>query len=292
MTIGNFDGLHLGHQSVIDRLIKIGKQLNLPVAVVIFEPQPLEYFLNDKAPARLTRLREKIRHFSKFPIQQLVILPFNQTLANYDPSIFIETLLVQQLNVKYIVIGHDFHFGKNRQGNFSLLKQKGKEFNFEVESTRAYQQQGQRISSTLVRNTLDVGKMKSAKQMLGRDYSICGRIAHGDKRGRELGFPTANIQMFRKNSPINGVFAITMTGLDQKEYQGIANVGNRPTFDGGSKIILETHLFDFNQDIYGCYVEVHFKAKIRPEITFENFNQLKKQITNDVLVVKQFFKKG
>ncbi|MCK5872517.1 MAG: riboflavin biosynthesis protein RibF, partial [Methylococcales bacterium] len=179
MTIGNFDGLHLGHQSVIDTVIKTGKRLSLPVVVVIFEPQPLEYFLKEKAPARLTRLREKIRHFSKFSIQQLVILPFNQRLANYDPSTFIETLLVKQLNVKYVVIGHDFHFGKNRQGNFSLLKQKGQEFNFEVESTRAYQQQGQRISSTLVRNRLNAGEMMSARQMLGRDYSICGRVAHG-----------------------------------------------------------------------------------------------------------------
>ncbi len=292
MTIGNFDGLHLGHQSVINKLIQTGQQLNLPVLVVVFEPQPLEYFLNDKSPARLTRFREKIHHFSKFPIQQLVILPFNQMLANYDASTFIETLLVKQLNVKHIVIGHDFHFGKNRQGNFSLLKQKGKVFNFAVESTHAYEQQGQRISSTLVRNTLKKGALAQAKKMLGRDYSICGRIAHGDKRGRELGFPTANIQMFRQNSPISGVFAITMTGIDKKEYQGIANVGTRPTFNGGTKIILETHLFNFNQDIYGRYVEVHFKTKIRAEITFNNFSQLKKQITDDVLIVKQFFKKG
>jgi riboflavin kinase/FMN adenylyltransferase len=146
-----------------------------------------------------------------------------------------------------------------------------------------------RISSTLIRDALGVGNLKRAKQMLGRDYSICGRISHGDKRGRTLGFPTANIQMFRRNTPISGVFAITMTGVGKREIQGIANVGIRPTFKGGSKVILETHLFEFNQEIYGAYVEVHFKDKIRNEIRFESFEQLKTQIKEDVARVKQFF---
>ena len=289
LTIGNFDGLHLGHQTVIDKLVKQGQQLGLPVVVLIFEPQPLEYFLNKNAPSRLMRLREKVIQFSHLSIDDLLILPFNRTLADYDANAFIKALLVERLNVKYLVIGDDFHFGKAREGNFSLLKEKGRQFGFEVKNSQSYLQQGMRISSTLIRDALGVGNLKRAKQMLGRDYSICGRISHGDKRGRTLGFPTANIQMLRRNTPISGVFAITMTGVGQGEIQGIANVGIRPTFKGGSKVILETHLFEFNQEIYGAYVEVHFKDKIRNEIRFESFEQLKAQIKEDVARVKQFF---
>ena len=289
LTIGNFDGLHLGHQTVIDKLVKQGHQLNLPVVILIFEPQPLEYFLENNAPSRLMRLREKVIQLSNLAIDDLLIFPFNRTMADYDANAFIKELLVKRLNVKYLVIGDDFHFGKAREGNFSLLKEKGRQFGFEVKNSQSYLQQGKRISSTLIRDALGVGNLKWAKQMLGRDYSICGRISHGDKRGRTLGFPTANIQMLRRNTPIRGVFAITMTGVDQREIQGIANVGIRPTFKGGSKVILETHLFEFNQEIYGAYVEVHFKDKIRNEIRFESFEQLKIQIEEDVARVKQFF---
>ncbi len=289
LTIGNFDGLHLGHQAVIDKLVKQGLQLGLPVVILIFEPQPLEYFLGNNAPSRLMRLREKVIQFSHLSVDDLLILPFNRTMADYDANAFIKKLLVETLNVKYLVIGDDFHFGKAREGNFSLLKEKGRQLGFEVNNSQSYLQQGMRISSTLIRDALGGGELKRARQMLGRDYSICGRISHGDKRGRTLGFPTANIQMFRRNTPIRGVFAITMTGIDQREIQGIANVGIRPTFSGGSKVILETHLFEFNQEIYGAYVEVHFKDKIRNEMRFESFEQLKSQIKEDVTRVKQFF---
>ncbi len=289
LTIGNFDGLHLGHQVVIDKLVKQGQRLTLPVVVLIFEPQPLEYFLGDNAPSRLMRLREKVLQFTQLPIDDLLILPFNRRLADYDAHTFIQTLLVETLNVKYLVIGDDFHFGKARQGNFALLKEKGRELGFEVENTQPYQQVGMRISSTLIRDTLGKGDLKLAKQLLGRDYSICGRIVHGHKRGRTIGFPTANIALFRKNTPISGVFAITLSGIGENEIQGIANVGTRPTINGGSKIILETHLFDFNQEIYGAYVNVHFKKKIRNEQRFESLNHLKQQIKHDVIRVKQFF---
>jgi len=289
LTIGNFDGLHLGHQTVIDKLVKQSQRLGLPVVVLIFEPQPLEYFLGDNAPSRLMRLREKVIQFSQLTIDDLLILPFNRKLADYDANAFIKELLVERLNVKYLVIGDDFHFGKAREGNFSLLKEKGRQFGFEVKNSQSYLQQGMRISSTLIRDALGIGNLKRAKEMLGRDYSICGRISHGDQRGRTLGFPTANIQMLRRNTPIRGVFAITMTGIGQSEIQGIANVGIRPTFNGGSKVILETHLFEFNQEIYGAYVEVHFKDKIRDEMRFESFEQLQAQIKEDVARVKQFF---
>ncbi len=170
-----------------------------------------------------------------------------------------------------------------------MLREKGKLFGFKVENSQSYQIQGLRVSSTLIRDALGEGNLKLAKQLLGRSYSICGRVAHGNKLGRTLGFPTANIQLFRKNTPINGVFAVTMSGVGQRELQGVANVGTRPTLSDGEKVILETHLFNFNTEIYGHYVEVHFKHKIRDEIFFESVTQLKAQIEQDVIQTKKFF---
>ena len=291
LTIGNFDGLHLGHQRVIDRLVEHGKRLGLPSVVMVFEPQPLEYFLGDHAPSRLTRLREKAIQFAKLPIDELLVLPFNSALADYDAEQFIRDILIDKLHIKHLVIGDDFHFGKARRGNFALLQHRGQEHGFAVESTDSFELQGLRISSTLIRDALGEGNLLLAKTLLGRDYSVCGRVAHGDKRGRELGFPTANLQMFRKNTPLVGVFAVTMTGLDGGELHGVANLGNRPTFDGGAKAVLETHLFDFNQDIYGRYVEVHFKAKLRDEIRFNSLAALQAQINRDVTAAQTFFTK-
>jgi riboflavin kinase/FMN adenylyltransferase len=289
LTIGNFDGLHLGHQQVIDKLADKGRQLNLPTVAMVFEPQPLEYFLADHAPSRLTRLREKAIQFAKSPIDALLVLPFNRKLADYDAEQFISEILVKHLKVKHLVIGDDFHFGKARRGNFAMLQSKGLEFGFSVENSVSFELSGLRISSTLIRDALGDGQLAEAKRMLGRDYSVCGRVAHGDKRGRQLGFPTANIEMLRRNTPMVGVFAVTMTGLDNKTYQGVANLGNRPTFDGGAKAVLETHLFNFSGDIYGRYVEVHFKAKIRDEIRFANFEALQAQIKLDVQTAQQIF---
>ncbi len=289
LTIGNFDGLHLGHKAVIEKLAQQGKLLGLPVVVIIFEPQPLEYFLATNAPSRLTRLREKVIQFSGLPVDELVILRFSRAFANYDAEDFIEQILVKKLNVKHLVIGDDFHFGKSRRGNFAMLREKGKLFGFKVENTQSYQVQGLRVSSTLIRDALGDGNLKLAAKLLGRSYSICGRVAHGNKLGRTLGFPTANIQLLRKNTPVNGVFTVTVTGVSNQELHGVANVGTRPTVDGNAKVILEVHLFDFNKEIYGHYVEVHFKHKIRDEIRFESIEQLKSQIEQDVIEAKAFF---
>ncbi|AEF98832.1 bifunctional riboflavin kinase/FAD synthetase [Methylomonas methanica] len=289
LTIGNFDGLHLGHRRVIERVAAQGKRLQLPTVAMVFEPQPLEYFLGDHAPSRLTRLREKVIQFAKLPIDELLVLPFNRKLADYDAEQFIRDILVNRLNTKHLVIGDDFHFGKARRGNFALLQHRGEEYGFGVESTDSFEQDGLRISSTLIRDALGEGDLGQAKTLLGRDYSVCGRVAHGDKRGRELGFPTANLQMFRKNTPLVGVFAVTMTGLDGRELCGVANLGNRPTVDGGAKAVLETHLFDFDQDIYGRYVEVHFKARLRDEVRFDSLSALREQITRDVSAAQAFF---
>ncbi|NOT11945.1 MAG: bifunctional riboflavin kinase/FAD synthetase [Methylococcaceae bacterium] len=289
LTIGNFDGLHLGHKTVINKLAERGKSLDLPVVVMIFEPQPLEYFLAENAPSRLMRLREKVIQFASLPVDHLLIMSFNREFANYDAEQFIDDVLIKKLNVKHLVIGDDFHFGKARRGNFAMLKEKGEQFGFNVEDTGSFQLSGLRISSTLIRDALNAGNLAQAESMLGHCYSVCGRVAHGDKRGRTIGFPTANIRMFRKNTPVNGVFAVTMTGIDDLEVEGIANVGIRPTVDGASKVILETHLFDFDREIYGRYVEIHFKHKIRDEKRFDSLDELKKQIAKDIIETKKIF---
>lgn len=282
LTIGNFDGVHLGHQAVLSKLADYGKKLGLPVVVILFEPQPLEYFLQNNAPSRLTRLREKVIQLAKLPVDDVMILRFNRKLADYDPEQFIEDILVNTLNVKRLVVGDDFHFGKARRGNFAMLKEKSGQFGFTVEDTASFPVAGFRVSSTLIRDALGAGDLAHTEKMLGRPYSVCGRVAHGDKRGRKLGFPTANIHMLRKNTPIEGVFAVTMSGVDDRVIPGVANVGIRPTIGGENRVVLETHLFDFDEQIYGRYVEVHFKQKIRNEIRFQSLDELTAQIAQDV----------
>jgi riboflavin kinase / FMN adenylyltransferase len=289
LTIGNFDGLHLGHRAVIEKLAERGNTLNLPVVVMIFEPQPLEYFLKDNAPPRLTRLREKVIQFAKLPVDVLLIAHFNEAFANMDAGQFVDDILIKKLNIKYLVVGDDFHFGKARLGNFAMLKDKGRCHGFYVEDTGSYLTQGLRVSSTLIRDALAEGNLIQAEQLLGRAYSICGRVEHGGKRGRTIGFPTANIKMCRKISPIHGVFAVTITGIDDLELFGIANVGTRPTVEGSNEVILETHLFNFDKDIYGRYIEVHFKHKIRDELRFESLEHLQTQIKLDVTETKRIF---
>ncbi len=289
LSIGNFDGLHLGHRAVIKKLAERGKALGLPVVIMTFEPQPLEYFLGDNAPSRLMCLREKVLEFTKLPVDNLLMVRFNRYFANCDAEQFIDDILINKLNVKHLVIGDDFHFGKARRGNFAMLKDKGRLYGFSVEDTGSCQVAGLRISSTLIRDALGEGDLIQAGKLLGHCYSVCGRVAHGEKIGRTIGYPTANIKMFRKNTPVNGVFAVTMTGIDGLELEGVANVGTRPTVDGGSKVVLETYLFDFDKEIYGRYVEVRFKQKIRDEIRFQSLEQLKAQIEKDVAEAKNIF---
>jgi len=289
LSIGNFDGVHTGHRKVIEKLAEQGKAMGLPVVIMTFEPQPLEFFLGENAPTRLMRLREKMIQFQQLPVDKVLVVKFNQAFADYQANDFIIDILVKKLNVKRLVVGDDFHFGKARCGNFAMLKEKGLLFGFKVEDTRSFYIEEHRVSSSLIRDALGSGDLTQAGVLLGRDYSICGRVAHGNKRGRTIGFPTANILMFRKNTPITGVFAVTMTGINGKEIQGIANVGTRPTVEGGTKVILETHLFDFNEEIYGHYVEVHFKQKIRDEVRFQSLDELKEQIKKDIVIVKQIF---
>ena len=287
LTIGNFDGVHLGHRAVLQKLSQQGQQLGLPVVLMVFEPQPLEFFLKNNAPSRLTRLREKVIHLYDAPIDELLIVRFDQTLADYDPEQFVKELLVERLNVKHLVVGDDFHFGKARKGNFALLQQKGKKYGFTVEDTLSYLINNLRVSSTLIRDALSDGDLIKAECLLGRAYSVCGRVIRGKQIGRTLDFPTANIQLSRHNTPIEGVFAVSMTGVGSKPLCGVANVGTRPTITGNDEVLLETHLFNFNKEIYGHYVEVHFHHKLRSERRFQSLDELKQQIQRDVVEAKK-----
>ncbi len=286
-TIGNFDGVHLGHQMIINNLAKQGHKLGLPTVVVLFEPHPLEYFKGIEAPSRLTRLREKIAHLKTLPVDLVLLLRFGEQLATLEPESFVHQYLVDGLAVRLLVIGDDFRFGKQRRGNFKLLQSLGTEHGFIVNDTATLLNDGKRISSTAIRQALEVGDLDQAKLFLGRPYSVCGRVVRGDGRGRQIGFPTANIQLFRKKSPLHGVFAVTVAGISEQPVPGVANVGVRPTVGGDQRVLLEAHLFDFDQDLYGKQVEIIFQQRIREERKFASFQQLTEQIGKDAQQARQ-----
>lgn len=287
-TIGNFDGVHLGHQAVLGQLADKAAQLGLPTAVITFEPQPQEYFSRGDIPPRLTRLREKFKALRRYSVDRVLLLPFNRSLAEMEAEAFIQQVLVEGLGVRYLVVGDDFRFGKGRCGDFDMLKRAGAEHGFEVVTMHTFEIGGSRVSSTRIREALQVGDLQLAEQLLGRPYRMCGRVAHGNKLGRTIGFPTANIFLHRKKTPVDGVFAVEMFGIEGEPVAGVANVGTRPTIDG-TRSLLEVHLFDFAADIYGEYVFVDFLQRIREERRFDSFDALKAQIQLDVAAAGEFF---
>ena len=287
-TIGNFDGVHLGHQAVLGQLSEKAAELGLPSVVIMFEPQPQEFFTPESSPPRLTRFREKIRSLLRFSVDRVLCLRFDQKLAGLSADEFIRKVLIDGLGIRYLVVGDDFRFGKMRQGNFAMLQSAGAEHGFQVVSMHAFNIENERVSSTRIRKALLSGNLGMAEKLLGRPYRMCGRVAHGDKRGRSIGFPTANIHLHRKATPVQGVYCVEMFGLDVEPVQGVANVGTRPTVDG-TRSLLEVHLFDFNSDIYGRYVHVDFVKKLRDELRFESFNELKNQIEQDVTDARDYF---
>jgi riboflavin kinase/FMN adenylyltransferase len=287
LTIGNFDGVHLGHQAVLAQVKVIAEQLGLPAAVLVFEPQPLELFKPELAPARLTRFREKYHWLAAQGLDRLICASFTQEFAAQEPEHFIQHLLLQQLDVKHLIVGDDFCFGKNRAGNFALLQKAADEFGFGLTPTASLKQRDQRVSSTLIRDALANDALDAAAHMLGRPFSLMGRVRHGQKVGRQLGFPTANVWLYRKKLPVNGVYAIeafTKTG----SYRGVANIGLRPTLQGRVEQ-LEAHFFDFNGDLYGQQIEVVLKKKIRTEQKFASLEELQQQIQLDAAAAKQYF---
>ncbi|PTO91398.1 bifunctional riboflavin kinase/FAD synthetase [Vibrio sp. 10N.286.48.B8] len=280
LTIGNFDGVHLGHQEVLSQVSKQAAALGLPSVVMTFEPQPMELFAKGKAPARLTRLRDKYVQLNKLDISRLLCVNFNQYFASLSAEAFIKDLLVDKLGVKFLVVGDDFCFGKGRTGNFAMLKAAGEKYGFEVVSTQSYCLNQLRVSSTEIRNALAANDLASSATMLGRDYSISGRVSHGRKLGRTIGFPTANIPLKRCVSPVSGVYVVEALDIDGVPVGGVANIGQRPTVNGVRQQ-LEVHFFDFKANLYGKQLEVRLLHKLRDEIKFESFDALKNQIELD-----------
>ncbi|MFT4925412.1 MAG: riboflavin kinase/FMN adenylyltransferase [Phenylobacterium sp.] len=289
MTIGNFDGVHQGQQAVIEGTIKQAKALGVKSTVMLFEPQPKELFLKDQSPARLYRLRDKCLRLRHLGVDQVLCVKFNHAFASMDAMAFIEQLLVKQLDISHLIIGDDFCFGNKRQGNFSMLAEAGTKLGFKVSDTQSYRLENCRISSTAIRGLLEQGQFDQAKAMLGHPFSISGRVSHGDKKGRTIGFPTANVALKRSVSPVHGVFAVrVIIGDDDHEFDGVANVGNKPTVNG-TKALLEVHLFAFSRQIYGQQIEVILHHKLRDERKFDSLEALKAQIAHDVSQAKQFF---
>jgi riboflavin kinase/FMN adenylyltransferase len=287
-TIGNFDGIHLGHQAVLGQLAEKSAALKLPSVVIIFEPQPQEYFAPQSAAPRLTRFREKMRALHRYAVHRVLCLRFDHRLAAMPAEEFIRRILIEGLGIRYLVVGDDFRFGRGRSGNFALLQKVGSQCGFQVVNMPTFRLDGERVSSTWIRDALAAGDLATAAKLLGRPYRMCGRVAHGDKRGRMIGFPTANIHLHRRNTPLTGVYAAEVYGLDAEPLPGVVNIGNRPTL-GGTQTLLEVHLFDFHQDIYGRHMSVDFMRKLREERRFGSFEALREQILCDAREARAFF---
>jgi riboflavin kinase/FMN adenylyltransferase len=284
-TIGNFDGVHRGHQAILVRLRERAVELGVPSCVVIFEPQPREYFAPESAPARLARLRDKLELLAAEGVDQVLCLAFNQRLSKLSAAEFVDTILVDGLGVKHLEVGDDFRFGCDRLGDFDFLTQVGSANGFTVEAARTVEMQGVRVSSTQVRKALAVADFKLAEALLGRPFQITGRVLHGQKLARQLGWPTANVQLKRRRVPFTGVYLVSVE-IDGKQWPGVANIGVRPTVAGDGKAHLEVHLLDFAGNLYDRRLTVAFHHKLRDEQRFASLEALKSAIDADVAAAR------
>jgi riboflavin kinase/FMN adenylyltransferase len=287
-TIGNFDGVHLGHQTIIRQLQSASTATHQPAGIVIFEPHPQEFLHPERAPARLMRLREKLEYLRLAEIDRVVCLRFNHALANLPAEDFIRNVLVEKLGVQHLIVGNDFRFGNKREGDIHILTRSGKIYGFTLDCTATCKIEDRRISSSWVREALAAGDMTLAEKLLGRPYAINGRIVHGEKRGRELGYPTININLHRSKSPVSGIFAARVHGLGSDLEKAVVSIGTRPMF-GGKTINLEAHILDFDQNVYGAYVAVELLKQLRKEEMFDTINDLIAQMKNDEAEAREFF---
>lgn len=290
LTMGNFDGVHLGHQQLLKQLIQKAREKQLPSVVITFELQPQEYFLAAKAQeitkTRLMRLREKCRALAEMGVDYCVCLNFNEQFAQVSAEDFVEQLLVKQLGVKAVIIGDDFRFGAKRQGTRELLIELGQRWGYEVNQLETIQCDAERVSSSRVRQALLNNNFEQAKQLLGRDYFLTGRVIHGDKRGRELGFPTANLYCAHQGILLRGIFAVTINGVEPSPLKGVANFGYRPMFNN-DRLWLEVFIFDYSGDLYGKELTVNFIHKLRDEACFDTLEELVSQMQRDVAEAKK-----
>ena len=282
VTIGAFDGVHLGHQAILKQVVEKAEHHGLPALAMIFEPQPHEFFSGEKAPARLMRLGEKVEALFAQGIQRVFCLPFNMALSQLSADDFVRHILVEALGTRHLVVGDDFRFGSQRLGDYPLLCAAGEQYGFQVTDTITYLKENERVSSTKIREVLERADFDHVTELLGKPYTISGRVVKGQQLGRQLGVPTANVHLHRYRSPLSGVFAVLTTLPGGEVLPGVANVGVRPTVSGDHKPILEVHLFDRNDDLYGKKIAVEFKHKIREEQCFSGLEQLKENIQRDI----------
>ena len=288
LTVGNFDGVHLGHRALLNELMVEARARQYPTAVVIFEPHPREFFSPNDAPARLSSLREKLELFAALGVDQVHICRFNAHFAQMAAVDF-ALALHQQLNAQFILIGDDFRFGSGRAGDFALLQQLAKQENFDVQAVKSVLHEGVRISSTAVRSALSAGQLHTAQQYLGRHYNISGRVVRGAQLGRTIGFPTANIIPKHNRPPLSGVFVVEVHAEGFGVLQGVASLGVRPTVTQSKRMQLEVHLFEFKQQIYGKHLRVVFLQKLRDEAKFPDVAALTQQIVLDAAQAQNWF---
>ena len=289
-TIGKFDGVHLGHQLILDQLKQKAEQLNLPSLVILIEPHPEEFFAgpDGECPTRLTSLEEKLDLLESFGIDYVFQLNFNKAISELSATRYIQEILVDGLGIACFIVGHDFRFGHNRGGDFSLLQKSGEEFGFEVIETAAYERNGQRISSSFIREQLAESNFELVEQLLGRPFSMKGEVVRGQKLGSDLGFPTCNVNPHRMMIPLHGVFACQVR-LGDRFRPAAVNIGYRPTVTEDGDALLEAHILDFDEVLYGKNIEIIFRHKLREELKFDGLDALKQQISADVQQVREVF---
>lgn len=288
LTIGNFDGVHAGHQAILKKLVAESRVRGICAVVMLFEPSPAEYFASGDVPARLYRLRDKLYHLKSMGVDQVIVLKFDDFLAKMTASMFIDDLLRQKLGVRYLLVGDDFHFGKGRLGDFDLLEQAGYRNVFQTERADSIVLSGKRVSSTLVRQALAQGDFSKAAALLGRPYTMTGRVVHGNAMGRALGYPTINVPVRRCVSPLHGVYSARVYGIENTPLYGIANIGNRPMVNG-KQFLLEVYLFDWQGDCYGKNVDVEFISYLRGEEAFGSLDEMKIQMDKDAMKARLEF---
>jgi len=288
LTVGNFDGIHRGHQALLQRLLAGARTRRLQSCVLTFEPHPREFFAAQAAPTRLASLREKLELLDAHGVERTHVQRFDRAFASLAPESFVERVLAKRLRARWVLIGRDFRFGAKRAGDLGVLKDLGRRYGYEVEVLADIAQAGTRVSSSAVRAALAAGNLGAAEALLGRPYSISGRVVHGRKLGRELGFATANVQLKHNRPPLYGIFAVRVHGVGTSSRPAVASLGVRPTITASGRAVLEVHLFDFSEDLYGAHMRVEFMHKIRDEEKYSDLGALKAQIERDCEAARAF----
>jgi len=281
LSIGNFDGVHRGHRALLQRVVDAARESGATAAAMTFEPHPREFFAPEQAPARIANLRDKIEGLRQVGIERVFVQHFNRDFASLSPEQFIQRILVDGCQARALLVGDDFRFGARRAGDVALLRSFGARCGFRVEQVAQVQWNGERVSSSRIRGALGAGNLLLASELLGHAYSISGRVLHGSKLGRQLGFPTLNLRVAHRRPALNGIYAVLVHGIRSSSLPGVASVGLRPTIDDSGRWLLEVHLFDFSEDVYGQLIRVQFVQKLRDEERFDTVQELAAAIRRD-----------